>query len=415
MATSVLPECTPTSCAPCNIGASTMCISFPYQFIDEATSTISVIPYVTQYEDGRKDSTFFSTMTLNEDPECDFFDEHFTWVTAGRTLTWPTTYGLLQDFVGRAESTFDSTKTYSSEGKDCDGTVGTTPLALPSTLDQGSLIIPLGVSSATLKAGPLPQTVIAYLDTFSTVHEQLNEIPITSCAPALPVRTACTTVLTSTSTSVSCDNQDVCVTALETVVETNTHTPFWPTLNGSLTDIKRSAARLTTEIGETQTVVATAESLVVPSSSTDEESTSTTETETPSRTEEASPSSSDVDEATTSPTSDIEPATTGATSTGSETLPTLSRSALTPARSQSTGSGIVSGSDTPTGTSSPPSSEETGSMSSRIQSSSTSGATASPQDAASQSSSACRGADVSARGWGVLLFGVAVLTMFEII
>jgi hypothetical protein len=60
-----------------------MCISFPYQFIGEATSTI---PYVTQYEDGREDSTSFSTVTLDEDPECDFFDQHFTWVTAGRTL-----------------------------------------------------------------------------------------------------------------------------------------------------------------------------------------------------------------------------------------------------------------------------------------------------------------------------------------
>jgi hypothetical protein len=150
---------------------------------------------------------------------------------------------------------------------------------LPSTLDQGSIIIPLGVSSPTLKAGPLPQTVIAYLDTFPTVHEQLNDIPITSCAPALPVRTACTTVLTSTSTSVSCDEQDICVTAVETVVETNTHTPFWPTLNGSLTDIKRSAAMLTTETVETTTVLATAQSLVVPSSiADDEDSTLTPET-----------------------------------------------------------------------------------------------------------------------------------------
>ena len=63
-----------------------MCISFPYQFIGEETSTISVVPYVTQYEDGREDSISFSTVTLDEDPECDFFDQNFTWVTAGRTL-----------------------------------------------------------------------------------------------------------------------------------------------------------------------------------------------------------------------------------------------------------------------------------------------------------------------------------------
>jgi hypothetical protein len=313
--------------------------------------------------------------------------------------TWPTTYGLLQDFVGRAESTFDSTKTYSSQGKDCDGTVGTTPLALPSTLDQGSLIIPLGVSSPTLKAGPLPQTVIAYLDTFPTVHEQLNDIPITSCAPALPVRTACTTVLTSTSTSVSCDQQDVCVTALETVVETNTHTPFWPTLNGSLTDIKRSAAKLTTEIGEAKTVLATAESLVVPSSSStdEEESTGTSETNTPSSTEEVSASSSteetveSADETTPSRSPDIQPATTGSTSTG-------------------LGDFIISGLGS--ATSSPPSSEETASQSSRIQPSSISGATTSPQDNASESSSACRGAVLSAYDWGVLLLGLVMVMAY---
>jgi hypothetical protein len=63
-----------------------MCISFPYNNIDEVTSTVSVIPYVTAYKDGRL-STIFSTITLEEDPECDFFDQdHFTWVTLGQTL-----------------------------------------------------------------------------------------------------------------------------------------------------------------------------------------------------------------------------------------------------------------------------------------------------------------------------------------
>lgn len=81
-----LPACTPSSCAPCNIGASTMCISFPYNNIDQVTSTVSVVPYITQYDDGRL-STSFSTVTFDEDPECDFFDEdQFTWVTHGRTL-----------------------------------------------------------------------------------------------------------------------------------------------------------------------------------------------------------------------------------------------------------------------------------------------------------------------------------------
>lgn len=63
-----------------------MCISFPYGIIDEVTSTVSVVPYVTQYEDGRV-STSFSTITLKEDPECAFFEkDQFTWETLGRTL-----------------------------------------------------------------------------------------------------------------------------------------------------------------------------------------------------------------------------------------------------------------------------------------------------------------------------------------
>lgn len=140
-------------------------------------------------------------------------------------------------------------------------------MTLPSTLDPGFFIIPLGVSSPTLKAGPLPTDVISYLGSFDTVQEQFNEIPLTLCAPALPVRTACTTVLTTTSTAVSCETvsgQQSCVTLVETVVETDTHTPHWPTLNGSFTDLKQTAARLTTETQDAITVQATAEAVVEP-------------------------------------------------------------------------------------------------------------------------------------------------------
>lgn len=141
-------------------------------------------------------------------------------------------------------------------------------MTLPSTLDPGSFIIPLGVSSPTLKAGPLPTDVISYLDSFETVHDQFNEIPLTLCAPALPVRTACTTVLTSTSTTISCPsvtaNGEPCVTLVETFITTDTHTPHWPTLNGSFTDLKQTAARLTTETQKAITVQATAEPALEP-------------------------------------------------------------------------------------------------------------------------------------------------------
>lgn len=141
-------------------------------------------------------------------------------------------------------------------------------MTLPATLDKGSFIIPLGVSSPTLKAGPLPADVVSYLDSFDTVQEQFNEIPLTLCAPALPVRTACTTVLTSTSTAVSCSkvsgDEQTCVTSFETVIRTDTHTPHWPTLNGSFTDLKQTAARLTTETQEAITVQATAEPVLEP-------------------------------------------------------------------------------------------------------------------------------------------------------
>lgn len=146
--------------------------------------------------------------------------------------------------------------------------MGTTAVILPSTLDKGSFIIPLGVSSPTLKAGPLPTDVISYLDSFDTVQEQFNEIPLTLCAPALPVRTACTTVLTSTSAAVSCStvsgDEQSCVTSFATVIQTDTHTPHWPTLNGSFTDLKQTAARLTTETQEAITIQATAEPVLEP-------------------------------------------------------------------------------------------------------------------------------------------------------
>jgi hypothetical protein len=55
----------------------------------------------------------------------------------------------------------------------------------------------------------------------------------------------------------------------------------------------------------------------------------------------------------------------------------------------------------------------TASISSRLTPQGTDDATASPQDTASVSSSACRGAVVLAQGWDVCLLGVAVLMAFE--
>lgn len=194
-------------------------------------------------------------------------------------------------------------------------------MTLPSTLDPGSFIIPLGVSSPTLKAGPLPTDVISYLDSFTTVHDQFNEIPLTLCAPALPVRTACTTVLTSTSTAVSCStvsgDEQSCVTLLETITETNTHTPHWPTLNGSFTDLKQTAARLTTETQEAITVQATAEPVVEPATAeptveVNESSVSGTQAD-DSPTTEASETSSEEDQGSTNTGAEATPPTETAT------------------------------------------------------------------------------------------------------
>jgi hypothetical protein len=51
---------------------------------------------------------------------------------------------------------------------------------------------------------------------------------------------------------------------VETVIKTDTHTPHWPTLNGSFTDLKQTAARLTTETQKAITVQATAEPVLEP-------------------------------------------------------------------------------------------------------------------------------------------------------
>jgi hypothetical protein len=262
---------------------------------------------------------------------------------------------LLEGFVGRAESTFEPTET-SSGGKDCDGTVGTTALTLPSTLDPGSLVIPLAATSTTFKAGPLPKNVIYYLDSFATVQEQFNEIPLTSCAPALPVRTACTTILTSISTTVSCSsvtrNEQSCITLAETVTETATHTPHWPTLNGSLTDLKQTAARLTTETGEARTVQATAEAVLVTTDESSEEPTDDrTDVPTQSNSNESPAASSSIAETfeqsvegSTGPASLASPATTAQTFTQTErdaaTISTNTQSASVPdtaGTSQATG------------------------------------------------------------------------------
>lgn len=168
--------------------------------------------------------------------------------------------------------------------------------------------------------------MVNYLDSFATVQEQFNDIPLTFCAPALPVRTACITVLTSASTSISCpsvtgDGQ-TCVTFVETITETNTHTPHWPTLNGSFTDLKQTAARLTTETGEATTVQATAEPVLEPASqdSADEPEPSIgsgSQTPGSSEVEITETSAEDIPESTITETEVLSPTDTVATTTSS--------------------------------------------------------------------------------------------------
>lgn len=217
-----------------------------------------------------------------------------------------------------------------------------------------------GASSTTFKAGPLPTDVIEYLDSFDTVQQQFNEIPLTSCAPALPVRTACTTILTSISTSVSCSSpngeEQSCITETATLLETNTHTPHWPTLNGSLTDLKRTAARLTTETAETTTIQATAEPVLAPATDepTDEPEGSSS-IEPPTASDSDAEDSEEPTENATSPTDSATPvrpttqtetqtAPPSRTETETRTAPTDTQSrpgSNTAGTSQATGSAAV--------------------------------------------------------------------------
>jgi len=225
-------------------------------------------------------------------------------------------------------------------------------MTLPSTFDPGSFIIPLGVSSPTLKAGPLPTYVVSYLASFGTIRQQFNEIPLTLCAPALPVRTACTTVLTSTSTAISCatrsGDEQSCVTSLEYITETNTHTPHWPTLNGSFTDLKQTAARLTTQTQKAITVQATAEPVLEPAAvdETDQSGGSGAQTNSSPSTELPQSSIEDDQDSTITQT-EATSSTTAATTVGTSPSGTISDSV-----SEVQGSSPTTGSGSPTADSS---------------------------------------------------------------
>ncbi|PPJ60480.1 hypothetical protein CBER1_03181 [Cercospora berteroae] len=107
------------------------------------------------------------------------FEDNSTtiWVTDGATLTYPTTYASFGNFSGVAAPT--PAPTACAQVKDV------RPISLPATTDPASLIYtPTAGTNAIkeLQFGHLPTPLLAYLDTLSTVIQQLGGIRPGNCS-----------------------------------------------------------------------------------------------------------------------------------------------------------------------------------------------------------------------------------------
>jgi len=86
-ASSSIPACHTTACAPCYITASPSTMEFPESFdIQDQTYTIDVVPHVTEMADGVM-STVYETLSMNDPTVTDLqLQSEFTWVENNLTL-----------------------------------------------------------------------------------------------------------------------------------------------------------------------------------------------------------------------------------------------------------------------------------------------------------------------------------------
>ncbi|CAK1360545.1 unnamed protein product [Cercospora beticola] len=161
------------TCASCLLGASTKTLTFPYNITQ--TVDVTIIPCVTGLPNGTNVTYGYETIAPPGLPTHSgmptVFEDNSTtiWVTDGATLTYPTTYASFENFSGVAAPT--PAPTACVQAKDVH------PIFLPATTDPASLIYTPTAGTNAIKElhfGHLPTPLLAYLDSLSTVVQQLG-------------------------------------------------------------------------------------------------------------------------------------------------------------------------------------------------------------------------------------------------
>ncbi|QIW96322.1 hypothetical protein AMS68_001840 [Peltaster fructicola] len=212
-----------TTCAQCAFGAiSSSLLSFP---LNIQTLSISIGQTVTFGNDSlpttiSQISTLSPLTTATTPPGAPpvttitYTDvDQLTWVTFGKTLSFPTTYVDYQAFVGAAVT-----------GAGCASTLAPTAVNIPGSVPTASLIYPLD------RTGALPAALLSYLDTQPDFIGQLNGNKLETCASA--------GAIPATGTILS-----VTVTQTSTLPTTTTATTYIP----PSTTITSTGSRTTTE------------------------------------------------------------------------------------------------------------------------------------------------------------------------
>lgn len=187
---------------------------------------------------------------------------HSTLDGTDNSRTYPTTYMWYgSDISGFV--TNDQTLQTLQTSTTCPSPADVTEITLPSTADPSSLVSVVATtffgqkeSSTSSVPDPrlIPSSILHYLDSLPEVQDQFNHIPITSCAYPSSRPAACTSVVTSTSTScisggsgnlshTSCNEEVVTVTSTIELEASSVPAPVLT--DGPILVPRRSAAYLT--------------------------------------------------------------------------------------------------------------------------------------------------------------------------
>jgi len=167
------------------------------------TITVDVIPHVTVFANGSAPITTYQSITVTQDvvyptgpaasrPQTYTNEADITWTVGNATLTYPTTYVQYLRFAGAYAT--------SANGEDCVQQTTATIIQLPSSIDEASLIYPVGNQTAGM---PLPSLLLEYLGGLETVSAQFSGEALTGCAPLTATPAISSKVITSSTPAVS--------------------------------------------------------------------------------------------------------------------------------------------------------------------------------------------------------------------